>query len=108
MAIDNPCMDCGACCAFFRVSFYWAEATDGGGRVPVELTTKVNNYLSCMNGTETKPARCVSLKGEIGKQVYCDIYEDRSSTCREFKYSWEDGEHQIDLIGLEQLMDCLL
>ncbi|EMK5322830.1 YkgJ family cysteine cluster protein, partial [Escherichia coli] len=22
----NPCMTCGACCAFFRVSFYWAEA----------------------------------------------------------------------------------
>ncbi|HDN1328034.1 YkgJ family cysteine cluster protein, partial [Escherichia coli] len=21
----NPCMTCGACCAFFRVSFYWAE-----------------------------------------------------------------------------------
>ncbi|EJT1381768.1 TPA: YkgJ family cysteine cluster protein, partial [Escherichia coli] len=20
----NPCMTCGACCAFFRVSFYWA------------------------------------------------------------------------------------
>ncbi|EGM7481565.1 YkgJ family cysteine cluster protein, partial [Escherichia coli] len=19
----NPCMTCGACCAFFRVSFYW-------------------------------------------------------------------------------------
>ncbi|HBP8873638.1 TPA: YkgJ family cysteine cluster protein, partial [Escherichia coli] len=24
----NPCMRCGACCAFFRVSFYWAEADD--------------------------------------------------------------------------------
>ncbi|MBB8903342.1 YkgJ family cysteine cluster protein, partial [Escherichia coli] len=22
----NPCITCGACCAFFRVSFYWAEA----------------------------------------------------------------------------------
>ncbi|WP_374212354.1 YkgJ family cysteine cluster protein [Thiothrix subterranea] len=21
----NPCMTCGACCASFRVSFYWGE-----------------------------------------------------------------------------------
>lgn len=26
----NPCLSCRACCAFFRVSFYWAEADDGG------------------------------------------------------------------------------
>ena len=25
----NHCLDCGACCAFFRVSFYWAEARPG-------------------------------------------------------------------------------
>ena len=25
----NPCVTCGACCAHFRVSFYWAEADDG-------------------------------------------------------------------------------
>ncbi|HDH0840599.1 TPA: YkgJ family cysteine cluster protein, partial [Klebsiella pneumoniae] len=25
MSEINPCMTCGACCAYFRVSFYWAE-----------------------------------------------------------------------------------
>ncbi|EAX0008081.1 YkgJ family cysteine cluster protein, partial [Salmonella enterica] len=25
MSVLNPCMTCGACCAYFRVSFYWAE-----------------------------------------------------------------------------------
>ncbi|HCB0868544.1 TPA: YkgJ family cysteine cluster protein, partial [Klebsiella pneumoniae] len=24
MSEINPCMTCGACCAYFRVSFYWA------------------------------------------------------------------------------------
>ncbi|HGC1012017.1 TPA: YkgJ family cysteine cluster protein, partial [Escherichia coli] len=24
MSNPNPCITCGACCAFFRVSFYWA------------------------------------------------------------------------------------
>ncbi|MBR7358785.1 YkgJ family cysteine cluster protein, partial [Klebsiella pneumoniae] len=27
MSDINPCMTCGACCAYFRVSFYWAEAS---------------------------------------------------------------------------------
>ncbi|EDV84291.1 ferredoxin [Escherichia coli E22] len=31
-------MACGACCAFFSVSFYWAEAGDAGGTVPARLT----------------------------------------------------------------------
>ncbi|EER5964904.1 YkgJ family cysteine cluster protein, partial [Escherichia coli] len=38
----NPCMTCGACCAFFRVSFYWAEADDAGGKVPVSLTEQIS------------------------------------------------------------------
>ncbi|MEG6657786.1 YkgJ family cysteine cluster protein, partial [Pseudomonas aeruginosa] len=25
MSTDNPCLTCGACCAHFRVSFYWGE-----------------------------------------------------------------------------------
>ncbi|MDX1269447.1 MAG: YkgJ family cysteine cluster protein, partial [Oceanisphaera sp.] len=25
MSSGNPCLTCGACCAFFRVSFYWGE-----------------------------------------------------------------------------------
>lgn len=31
---NNPCVSCGACCAYFRVSFYWAESESGGGTVP--------------------------------------------------------------------------
>ncbi|ENO4720751.1 YkgJ family cysteine cluster protein, partial [Escherichia coli] len=42
MSNPNPCMTCGACCAFFRVSFYWAEADDAGGNVPVSLTEQIS------------------------------------------------------------------
>ncbi|MFO5688546.1 YkgJ family cysteine cluster protein, partial [Klebsiella pneumoniae] len=30
MSEINPCMTCGACCAYFRVSFYCAGAEDAG------------------------------------------------------------------------------
>ncbi|EFI5874754.1 YkgJ family cysteine cluster protein, partial [Escherichia coli] len=50
----NPCMTCGACCAFFRVSFYWAEADDAGGKVPVSLTEQISPFHRCMRGTSQK------------------------------------------------------
>jgi Fe-S-cluster containining protein len=89
-AADNPvvnadfdCQRCGACCAVFRVSFYWAEADDVvGGTVPVALTRPVGPLHRCMAGTEVRPVRCVALMGEVGEQVACGIYAQRSSTCR--------------------------
>lgn len=87
----NPCLDCGACCAFYRVSFYWAEIEAGGGSVPDKLTEKVNLHLSCMQGTNSKPARCTALMGDIGDKVRCTIYDKRSSTCRNFNSHNADG-----------------
>jgi Fe-S-cluster containining protein len=41
----HPCLTCGACCAYFRASFYWAEADDETpGWVPVEMTRKLNEH----------------------------------------------------------------
>ncbi|HEX5337088.1 MAG TPA: YkgJ family cysteine cluster protein [Gallionella sp.] len=92
MTTANLCQTCGACCAHFRVSFYWAEADDApGGIVPAELTEAVSPHLRCMKGTASKPARCVALEGEVGKWVSCTIYQQRSSTCREFDVLEPDG-----------------
>ena len=39
VCVSHPCLTCGACCAFFRVSFHWSEADPAlGGQVPFELT----------------------------------------------------------------------
>ena len=89
--IDNPCISCGACCAYFRVSFYWAESAEAGGKVPQALTEQVTPFLSCMQGTNARAPRCVALEGEIGKSVSCSIYLDRPGTCREFDPSGLDG-----------------
>lgn len=80
---DLDCQRCGACCAVFRVSFYWAEADDApGGTVPVALTRQVSPQHRCMAGTETQPVRCIALNGAVGQAVACGIYARRSSTCR--------------------------
>lgn len=79
------CQDCGACCAHFRVSFYWTESdAHPDGTVPQGMTTPITPHRVAMLGTECKPARCIALAGDIGKAVSCTIYPLRSSTCREF------------------------
>ncbi|WP_040064898.1 YkgJ family cysteine cluster protein [Pseudomonas batumici] len=89
----NPCLNCGACCAHFRVSFYWGECASAGGLVPDELVTQVSPNHVAMLGTERRPVRCTALEGEVGQQTSCSIYHQRSSTCREFEASWVDGVH---------------
>lgn len=96
MSVDSPCLSCGACCGFFRVSFYWGECQSAGGAVPDNLTLQVNNHYACMKGTEAKPARCTALLGDVGSQVRCTIYENRSSTCREFAMHGEGGLRNDD------------
>ena len=76
---QDACLSCGACCAYFRVSFYWAE----GIPMPEHYTEPVTSVYSCMAGTNQKNPRCVALEGTIGEQVSCGMYELRSTTCKE-------------------------
>ncbi|HAU4330576.1 YkgJ family cysteine cluster protein [Citrobacter freundii] len=87
----NPCMTCGACCAFFRVSFYWSEGDDADGVVPAQLTEQVSPFLRCMTGTNQPRPRCVALCGTPGQSAHCTIYENRPTTCREFAMTGENG-----------------
>lgn len=78
------CQQCGACCAYFRVSFYWAEADDApGGTVPVGLTQPLTPHLRCMQGTSERSPRCTALQGSIGQGVSCGIYAQRPSSCQD-------------------------
>lgn len=89
---ENPCLHCGACCAYYRVSFYWAEADkDQGGVVPLELTEELTGFRRCMQGTNQKQPWCLALKGEIGGTVRCTIYLRRPTPCREYGVKWEHG-----------------
>ncbi|MGY6624710.1 YkgJ family cysteine cluster protein [Acinetobacter johnsonii] len=76
---EDACLSCGACCAFFRVSFYWAE----GISMPEHYTEPVTAVYSCMVGTNQASPRCIALQGTIGEQVSCGMYEQRSSSCKE-------------------------
>jgi hypothetical protein len=81
--VDNPCLDCGACCKSFRVSFYWAEGPGRG--LPDHLTEQVTPHLACMKGTNTRRPHCAALgKGDAGPMA-CGVYQQRPSPCRELE-----------------------
>jgi uncharacterized protein len=93
---EATCMRCGACCASYRVSFYWTEAADAPGdddhfAVPVAHTEPVDAYRRCMKVVDWKSLRCVCLTGVVGEQVACAIYANRPSPCREFHLHGEHG-----------------
>lgn len=89
----NPCLRCGACCAYFRVSFYWSESDpELGGLVPVELVEDISPFVRAMKGTNQLKPHCAALIGQVREAVQCSIYEARSSACRDFGIHWsEDG-----------------
>lgn len=98
-AARNPCISCGACCAYFRVSFYCGEIADGhgGGMVPPELVVQVAPLRAAMKGTEYGRGRCIALRGEIGSpDVHCSIHPLRPSPCREFNPWRDDGTPDPD------------
>ena len=80
-AEPSPCLSCGACCAHFRVSFYWAEAE--ARQIPVHLVQPLTPVMACLSGTHGKQPRCEALQGTVGEQVACGIYEHRPEPCRE-------------------------
>ncbi|CAN5648036.1 YkgJ family cysteine cluster protein [soil metagenome] len=87
----HPCLSCGACCAFFRVSFHWNETLPISFAVPLAMTNATSAYQNSMNGTEKTIVRCAALHGVVGESVACGIYANRPSPCRDFKASFEDG-----------------
>ena len=77
----GSCQQCGACCAAFRVSFYWAEVQPPG--VPHHFTERISPHINCMAGTNGGAPRCIALDGSVGAAVNCTVYTQRPSPCRE-------------------------
>ena len=78
------CLTCGACCASFRVSFYWSESDEAvASGVPPDMTCHVAPLLCAMKGTDRPDPWCIALQGSVGGSVWCSIYDRRPSVCHE-------------------------
>lgn len=97
----NPCISCGACCATFRVSFYWAEAEVYA--IPPALIEQVTPLYSCMAGTHAASPHCAALQGRIGEALHCSIYEHRPSPC----HAVEPGDEKCRMARLHHQLPAL-
>ena len=69
----------------YRVSFYAGECQDNSdSHVPFNMVKQISPFLVCMKDTDKKSPRCIALSGHVGTQVHCEIYQQRSSACRNF------------------------
>lgn len=100
----HPCQSCGACCASFRVQFYWREGErEHQPQVPPNTWEESHaeeahqpSVWRIMRGTGNKHhPQCESLTGKIGVFASCKVYDARPTPCRAFKASYEDGSHQL-------------
>ena len=84
-ADEGVCTRCGACCATYRVAFLAHELDSApGGWVPAEFVERIGDRGACMRGTGDRRPRCAALRGTVGEEVRCEIYERRPSPCRAF------------------------
>jgi uncharacterized protein len=97
----NPCLTCGACCAFFLVSFL--SGNEAAPETPADLSEPFDGSRRCMKGTNQDEPRCVALQGEIGGPVLCAIYDKRPVPCRNFGIQWKGG---IAEISEEHFIHC--
>ncbi len=99
---DSPCAGCGACCRYFRVSFYHGELdTQPGGYVPADLTVPITPFRACMKGTEAGNGACAALQADMR----CGIYAQRPSVCREFPAIMpDDGSLNPECLRLRKLL----
>ncbi|MFN7454785.1 MAG: YkgJ family cysteine cluster protein [Pseudobdellovibrionaceae bacterium] len=87
----HPCQTCGACCAYFRVSFSSQELVPRGV-TPREAVVHPDQNQVTLKGTEVRHSiGCKQLQGKVGHFVACGIYEKRPSPCRVFEASYEYG-----------------
>lgn len=89
----NPCTTCGACCAHYRVAFHWLELEAAPvAALPQAMLVQLDGHRVALRGTEGgRSPRCCALEGEIGRDVYCRVYAQRPSPCREVQPDGLDG-----------------
>lgn len=92
---QHPCIECGACCATYRVSFErseWESYTPQRRRLLQEWIKDLGGkYLGMKCGASKHRPCCQALNGKVGKSASCEVYELRPSPCRNFRASFDDG-----------------
>ena len=90
------CIECGACCVsdydavdYVHMLHEEADAFEAEGHEEM-VNQNTNRFGETMPSLKTAydsrgNCRCIALRGTIGEQVNCSVYDLRPKVCRKFK-----------------------
>jgi Fe-S-cluster containining protein len=82
----NPCLSCGACCAFSREWPRFSLETE-------DEIVAIRAALVGERGMRCVGDRCSALAGEVGVKTSCEVYDVRPHVCR----SCEAGDPECNM-----------
>ena len=101
------CITCGACCDIFAVvPMAVAESERLGDFIEVTADPELDVVVDRLVKRDFVTGRCANLRGEIGREIGCSVYELRPSVCRAFEAGSDKCHELRRMYGLEpQLTD---
>lgn len=88
-----PCIDCGACCHYFKIKF----SLKNNPQVPKHRIIEIKDD-GYMMGAHKFKGKCNAIAGTIGKDSLCEIYLDRPDVCKAFEVWLPNGEQNSKCI----------
>lgn len=83
---DFDCLKCGACCVEAGVVFVYPDEKIAARTKPLrQRFAKHYPDLKMRELDRHCEGRCKSLKGVVGKNASCGVYENRPRVCRQFE-----------------------
>lgn len=107
---DEPipdCLTCGICCIalhYASVSSERVPASDHYWEV-TEETSAGEITIDRVLRRNPETGACLALAGEIGKNISCNIYEERPQTCRDFEAGSDKCHALRRAYGIERRMN---
>ena len=85
-AAAPDCLTCGLCCAvLFDVQVGCEDTTQAEHYWDVPLDENDEIVVNRILRHDTHTGKCLALTGETGRDIKCEIYEQRPETCRLFE-----------------------
>lgn len=96
------CLTCGACCDNYSiVPMSMAESEHLNDYMEVTVDSEPGIVIDRLINRDWEAGRCKHLRGEIGRDIGCSVYEKRPGVCRVFE-AGSDKCHEIRrMYGLE-------
>ena len=102
----TECAGCGSCCEFFQAIDVFEEETNFQWLKANGYITEDNEHTMYAMKQVEDSTRCIALRGEVGKDASCSIYENRPEVCRIFTGGSDRCRSILKLENYDCFVNC--